>query len=94
MEHKKMKRTTGVWGNIGFLMIIIGFIVVAFQLINYLKMGYWTSISVIYILKIFNDQWALYPSDWVGLYEILNGIPFSIFCIVEGILLAFDYNSD
>ena len=35
---------------------------------------YWQALSIIDIMVAFQNQWAILPNDWVGLWKILNNI--------------------
>lgn len=51
--------------------------VVGWQVYGYLRFGFWQSISVIDALRWTGNQWAVAPTDWVGLYGVLELLPLS-----------------
>lgn len=81
--------------------VIKVFLVVAFlfggvgvfvwQVYYYLRFNVWISVSVITALEWMKIGWAMSPSDWFGLFNVLNYIPLSISMVVFGffMLLAF-----
>ena len=68
-----------------YAIVTIGALIPAYQVYNYLKAGYWQSISIIDALKSVDIQWAVYPQDWVGLWSVLDFVPLSIFILFLGI---------
>jgi hypothetical protein len=61
------------------LCAILGPIIsLSYQILKYLKTGFWPSLSIIDIMKYFEINWATSPNDWFGLWQILNFLNFSI----------------
>lgn len=70
---------------IAALALIFGGVgVVGWQVYEYLRYNIWSSVSVITALQWMKIQWALNPTDWIGLYNILRMIPLSLTMIVIG----------
>jgi hypothetical protein len=52
--------------------------VLGYQIFLYLRIGKWYSFSLITGLRWLNVQWAFYPSEWIGVYKILDDFPLSL----------------
>lgn len=65
-------------------LLVGGFCVVGWQVYEYLRYNIWTPVSVVTALEWMKIQWALNPTDWVGLYNILRKVPLSVAMIVSG----------
>jgi hypothetical protein len=52
--------------------------VFGYQIYVYLKQGAWKSISIVTLLEWFKVEWAGNPSNWFGVYRILDAIPLSL----------------
>lgn len=67
-----------------FLLIVSGCLflgglyVIGLQCVSYLRDGYWTSYSIIELLKWLEIDWASYPQDWLGLHQLMGRIPLSL----------------
>jgi|SRR3989304_2915766 len=59
--------------------------IIGWQIYTYLKLGEWTSLSIITVLRWFSADWARSPSDWAGVHKILNEIPLSLTAFVAGV---------
>ncbi len=61
---------------------LLGAIAVWFyQIYIFLLNGFWMSISVVTALSWLKVQWALAPSQWLGLHKILDFLPLSLFSL-------------
>lgn len=78
---------------IGSCVLVAGFGVICFQLYQFLRLGEWQSISVIDSLAYFEVQWALRPTDWIGVWEILKKVPVSISLIASSFLFFSGYDN-
>jgi len=68
--------------------------IVIWQIYYYLKNDVWYSISVIKGMQYFNVQWASNPTDWQGLWRVLDFMPLSlsIFIVVFLVLIGSENN--
>ncbi|MEW8202711.1 MAG: hypothetical protein AB2697_21855 [Candidatus Thiodiazotropha endolucinida] len=71
------------------LSILAGIGVLIYDIYSYLKSGNWDSIDTIDLLREMKADWAFNPTDWIGLWEVLNAIPLFIILIILPILLAY-----
>jgi hypothetical protein len=69
----------------GVVLMLIGVCVLGWQAYEYLRYSFWTPVSVITMLEVTKVGWALYPTEWLGLYNILNAIPLSLAYFVIGL---------
>ncbi len=57
----------------------------AWQIYTYLRVGEWDTFSLIDLVQeVFPasaGQWVLFPTDWIGLHEVLSWMPISLFFI-------------
>lgn len=58
--------------------IFSGIFVVVWQIYRYLRYDIWTSVSVIDALRWSSVMWAHNPTDWLGIYRILDWMPLSL----------------
>lgn len=74
-----------------FLAILGPILTICYQMLEYLKKGFWGSLSLIDVMRYFKIKWALMPQDWFGLWNLLNfiNVAFFIFFIflLMGLLL-------
>ena len=73
--------------GVGFMLLAV--CVLGYQAYEYLRYSFWTPISVITALEATKVGWALYPTEWLGLYNILNAIPLSLAYFVLGLFVMF-----
>ena len=71
-----------LWGILGAIGTF------GWQLYTYLKAGAWHSLSIITAMRWFGIEWALTPSDWFGIYKILDAFPLSLFYFVLGLAVV------
>jgi len=73
-------------GLIVLIMFFSPIFILGFQIINYLKKGFWEPLSLIDILQYFHINWALWPTNWIGLWKILNvlnaSVPIIFLCLM------------
>ena len=72
--------------HIGFLLMVVGILILGVQIYEYLRSGEWQSLSIISLMQFFKIQWALMPSDWIGLYNVMDMVPLSLAALVAGFL--------
>ena len=53
-------------------------IILGYQCFLYLRTGVWESLSIIDFMIKFNYSWAINPTSWMGLHNILDYINISI----------------
>lgn len=70
----------------GFL-FIFGLYTVGEQIYKYLKAGKWESYSLIDGMAKLGIEWASNPTDWYGLWRVLDYIPFAVACIALAVTL-------
>jgi hypothetical protein len=72
---------TWVWACVVYLVTLVMSVplILAWQVLQYLRYGSWPSLSVIDALQWFNVHWANAPTGWWGLYRVLDWIPMSLF---------------
>jgi hypothetical protein len=77
---------------VGFAATLLGFGILGalgilgYQIYFYLRSGYWLSISIITALGWLESEWALNPTQWLGLHEILDSIPLSVTSLALGFI--------
>jgi hypothetical protein len=71
----------------GFGLMLCAVCLLGWQAYEYLRYNFWTSVSVITALGWMNFGWALNPTDWLGLYNILIKTPLSLMMFVIGIFV-------
>lgn len=65
--------------------------VLAFQVFDYLRSGEWPAMSINHLVVEFGgsmEQWAISPEQWLGLHEVFESFPLSVFLFVFGLLSA------
>lgn len=72
-------------------------IIISYQVYIYLKSGIWTTFSIIDCLKYYNVQWATTPTDWYGIWKLLDyiniSVPISLFTGILFLVIILDRNS-
>jgi|GEM_PF-4733309 hypothetical protein len=63
--------------------------VLVYQIYWYLRIGEWYSFSVITGLRWLNVQWAFYPTEWIGIYKILDEFPLCLGMFICGLIPLF-----
>lgn len=75
----------------GILVMAIGLSLFIWQVYNFLRFNIWTPISVLSFLGWMGipeiAEWVRYPTDWIGLYKILNQIPLNITLLIAGFFI-------
>ena len=69
---------------VGIALVIGSVCLLGWQVYEYLRYNFWTPVSIITVLKLMSFSWALNPSDWIGLYNILAKMPLSLTMVVIG----------
>ena len=49
--------------------------------------------TLIDVLRAAKVKWAIFPTDWLGIYRILEWTPLSLLLAVTGVVLAFVVSS-
>jgi len=79
-------------GFIGFVWgICLGLLVLGFQAYYYLRTGDWLELSALHCLKIVSFgawSWLSYPRDWIGVHELLQNFPLSLFLVLIATLIG------
>lgn len=65
--------------------LVSGIGVFVYQIYTYLKIGKWSSITVVDGLVELGISWANHPTDWKGAWNILENTPLSLFLILTSI---------
>jgi hypothetical protein len=71
----------------GFSLMLCAICLLGWQAYEYLRYSFWTPISIITMLEWMKVGWALNPTDWLGLYNLLNKTPLSLTTFVVGIFV-------
>jgi hypothetical protein len=80
-----MSTENGDFKFIAAMALILGGVAVfGWQVYAYLRHNIWTPVSVIVALQWMEIRWAINPSDWFGLYNILVKMPLSLTMMVMG----------
>lgn len=58
-------------------LIFSGIGIILWQLYHYLRFNEWISLSVVDLLKWCEVKWAFLPTDWLGMYRVLEFAPLS-----------------
>ncbi len=66
----------------------IGLFILGWQVYGYFRYGSWVSYSMIDVFKYLNIDWAHYPADWIGFYNMFDSIPASIGLMVIGLIFS------
>lgn len=59
----------------------------AFQVYTYLRSGEWIPISVVDLVRLLGvspEGWWYYPTDWTGLYAVLDFLPLGAAVLIVG----------
>ena len=67
--------------------VLASIAIVGWQTYQYFRYGIWSELSVIGILQWCGSGWALNPSDWFGVYKMLNSFAFSLFVFLAGLIV-------
>lgn len=70
------------------IFFLAGFAIVFWQIYGYLRFSIWNEVSVITALMWIDSNWALYPTDWIGLHNLLLKIPLSVLSILIGWMVS------
>lgn len=70
--------------GIAIIIMLGGIAIFGYQVYQYLKAGIWQPISLTTAMQFMNVKWAISPTDWAGLYQILDFIPLSATVFVAG----------
>ena len=91
--HYKYIFGENVSGSIFLLTVLGGLLspicILGWQLYQYLRYDEWIGVSVITGLQALGMEWALYPDDWLGLYELLDMIHLGFGLLICSFLVAY-----
>jgi hypothetical protein len=76
-------------GQIAFLLLLLGAILLIGQIFFYLKSGVWTAFSPVELVGFFasGENWFTYPKSWFGFHAILSSLNAGISFLVCGALI-------
>jgi hypothetical protein len=75
---------------VGTSFVFSGIGLFIYQIYFWLKNGEWTEYSLLWPLSYIENlqSWVYYPIEWVGVHKILDFIPFPIFLVAMGVVIA------
>ncbi len=76
------------------LMIFAPLGILGWQAYGYLRNGQWISLSVLDAFRWMDVKWAFAPTDWIGLYKLLESTPLSVGVFITFLLLFFSLKQD
>ncbi len=89
----QLKKSSTDWIGFAALSVatsfLMGFLVLIWQIYSYLRIDVWSSVSPVDVLRWAGVSWAVFPTDWLGLYRVMDWMPLSLFVPAVGILFAF-----
>jgi hypothetical protein len=62
--------------------------ILGWQVVHYLKEGVWFPVSVVDGLEYVGFEWALNPSSWIGLHNVLNIVNLGFAIMICGWVVA------
>jgi hypothetical protein len=62
--------------------------IIFWQVYAYLRFSIWNEVSLITALMWIDSNWATYPTDWIGLHNLLQKIPLSGLSFLIGFLVS------
>jgi len=71
--------------------IVLGLLVFGYQAYSYLRTGEWLELSALDALKSVSPEtwsWLWYPRDWVGVNDLLQSLPLSLFVLLVATLIG------
>ncbi len=80
-----------------FTGISVGLLVLGYQAYSYLRTGEWLELSALdglkyvvnkYIVSPETWPWLWYPRDWVGIHDLLQILPLSLFVVLVVTLIS------
>lgn len=77
---------------IAFMIVISAVCLFGIQSYSYLKYGIWLSLSVTDGLAAIGVDWASKPTDWIGLWKLMNKVPLSMSLFFLGLYVYHDYD--
>jgi hypothetical protein len=75
--------------NIGVLISTQSLLILGWQVYGYLRQAVWQPVSAIDALRYLNMNWAIAPTDWLGLYRFLDWMPVTLLLLITGVSLTF-----
>jgi len=81
-----VKEGLSTWGHLAaFGMLVAGPCLLGWQCYRWMRDGEWPPVSVITALQWMEVKWSLGPTDWLGLFKLLEQIPLWIALIFAGV---------
>lgn len=77
---------------IAFILIVLILCILIFQVYGYLKNGIWVPLSVTDALIYLEFKWASNPTDWTGLWTLINKVPLSACLLLIDLYVFYDYD--
>lgn len=82
-----------VWISGWLAVAVSGIGLLCWQIYGWLKDGYWQSFSITSVLARYAQgspagDWAVSPTDWIGLHAILLHVPSSLVLFLIGLSMA------
>ena len=85
-------KTNTDWTGVAALITVVsffgGFCILLWQVYGYLRQEVWQPVSTIDALRYVNMKWAIAPTDWLGLYRVLEWMPLALLLPITGVVLA------
>lgn len=76
-------------GALALMAGVIGLVLVlGWQVIQFLQLGEWTSVSIVTGLNMLDSEWAESPEQWIGLHGILDFVNLGVGLFLAGLALA------
>lgn len=67
---------------LGGVLILAAALLVGNQVLGYLRDGYWTSISLLDVLRYyFANPWLDAPATWIGVWKIMSSVPAALISV-------------
>jgi hypothetical protein len=68
--------------------LFFGICIFVWQIYEFLRFDVWYSVSLMDVLRTAEVRWATVPTDWFGLYRILEWMPLSLLLPIIGVFWA------
>jgi hypothetical protein len=72
---------------VGLLLMMSAICLLGLQVYEYLRYSQWPSISIITAFEWMKIGWALNPTDWIGLHNILSKTALSLAMFAFGLIV-------
>ena len=78
-----------LFNNFVVLVIFSTFVAGCGQIFHYLRYGDWVSISALDLLVAMGLKWAVSPTDWMGVFHVLEWLPLPLFSFLVLCMLGY-----